>query len=60
MNDSPKPIQYREGTNIYKKLEPKTNLKRIVYSQDFNKMYIDTLYSIIWKVLSVSNRKMCP
>ena len=57
MNDSPKPIQYREGDEHLRNYWFKTNLKRILYSQDFNKMYIDTLYSNDMENLSVSNRK---
>ena len=57
MNDSPKPIQYREGDDHLKNFYFKMNLKRIIYSQEFNKSYIDTLYSNTMKNLTVSNKK---
>ena len=58
MSESKTPINYIPGDDHLKNFIMVENLKRIVYSNEFNKFYIDILYGDELKKMSVSD-KMC-
>ena len=57
MSNSDTPIDYIEGDKHLKNLLILQNLHRIIYSNDFNKEYIDTLYSDVLNNSRLSNKK---
>ena len=57
MQESPKTYNYISGDDHLKNYFVLENFYRIIYSNDFNKSYIDTLYSNVLKNSNVSNRK---
>ena len=57
MQESPKTYNYISGDDHLKNYFVLENFYRIIYSNDFNKSYIDTLYSNVLKNSNVSNKK---
>ena len=51
------PIEFNKGDQHLKNYFVIENIKRIIYSNEFNKSYIDTLYSVDLSNIKVSNKK---